>query len=94
MGITLAVLAILIVGAVVGSALNFMSVFLGIPIVFLFIGGVIGKEIMERQQRILRLKRFRRDRELGMTNSARVCIPFRTAAGNQRRSRSATRLPA
>ena len=61
MGITLAVLVILIVGAVVGSALNFMSVFLGIPIVFLFIGGVIGKEIMERQQRILRLKRFRRD---------------------------------
>jgi len=60
-GITLAVLAILIVGAVVGSALNFMGVFLGIPIVFLFIGGVIGKEIMERQQRILRLKRFRRD---------------------------------
>ena len=61
MGITLAVLAILIVGAVVGSALNFMGVFLGIPIVFLFIGAVIGKEQMERQQRILRLKRFRRE---------------------------------
>ena len=61
MGITLAVLVILIVGAFVGSALNFMSVFLGIPIVFLFLGGVIGKEVMERQQRILRLKRFRRD---------------------------------
>jgi uncharacterized membrane protein len=61
MGITIAVLIIIFVGGVVGSALNFMSVFLGIPIVLLFLGGVIGKETMERQQRILRLKRFRRD---------------------------------
>ena len=32
-----------------------------ILVVLLLIGGVIGKEVMERQQRILRLKRFRRD---------------------------------
>ena len=61
MGIAFAILGILVVGAVVGSAINFGSVFLGIPIVFLFIGAVIGKEQMERQQRILRLKRFRRE---------------------------------
>jgi hypothetical protein len=61
MGIAIAVLIILIGGAFVGRAINFMSVFLGIPIVFLFLGGVIGKEMMERQQRILRLKRFRRE---------------------------------
>jgi len=34
---------------------------LGVPIVFLFIGAIIGKETMERQQRILRMKRFRRE---------------------------------
>jgi uncharacterized membrane protein len=61
MGIAFAILGILVVGAVVGSALNFGSLFLGIPIVFLFVGALIGKEQMERQQRILRLKRFRRD---------------------------------
>ena len=61
MGIALAILALLVVGGLVGSALNFMSVFLGIPLVLLFIGAIIGKETMERQQRILRLKRFRRD---------------------------------
>jgi uncharacterized membrane protein len=60
MGIAFAILAILVVGAIVGSALNFASVFLGIPFVFLFVGALIGKEQMERQQRILRMKRFRR----------------------------------
>jgi hypothetical protein len=60
-GIALAIVAILVVGAAVGSLLNFGSVFLGIPIVLLFIGGVIGKETMDRQMRILRMKRFRRE---------------------------------
>jgi uncharacterized integral membrane protein len=60
-GITLAILAIVVVGAVVGSTLNFAGVFLGLPIVFLFIGAVIGKETMDRQMRIMRMKRFRRD---------------------------------
>ena len=61
MQIAIAILAILIVGAIVGSALNFAGVFLGIPIVFLFIGGVIGKEQMERQRKITQMKRFRRE---------------------------------
>jgi hypothetical protein len=59
--IAFAILAILVVGAVVGSALDFAGVFLGIPFVFIFIGAIIGKETMERQQRILRMKRFRRE---------------------------------
>jgi hypothetical protein len=57
----LGILAILVVGGVVGSALNFASVFLGIPFALLFIGAIIGKETMDRQQRILRMKRFRRE---------------------------------
>ena len=61
MGITIAILVLLVVGALVGSALNFGGIVLGVPIVFLFIGLIIGKETMERQQRILRMKRFRRE---------------------------------
>jgi uncharacterized membrane protein len=61
LGIAFAILALLIVGALVGTALNFGSLFLGIPIVFLFIGALIGKETMERQRKILQMKRFRRE---------------------------------
>ena len=61
MGIAFAILALLVVGALVGTALNFGSLFLGIPLVLVFIGAVIGKEQMERQQKILRMKRFRRE---------------------------------
>lgn len=61
MGFALAILALLVVGALVGTALNFGSLFLGIPLVLLFIGAIVGKETMERQQRILRMKRFRRE---------------------------------
>ena len=61
MGIAFAILALIVVGALVGTALNFGGIVLGVPIVFLFIGAIIGKETMQRQQRILRMKRFRRD---------------------------------
>ncbi|MEA2375750.1 MAG: hypothetical protein QOD53_2213 [Thermoleophilaceae bacterium] len=61
MGIAITILALLVVGAIVGSALNFMSLFLGIPLALIFIGAVIGKETMERQQKILQMKRFRRE---------------------------------
>ena len=61
MGISIAILVLLVFGALVGSALNFGGIVLGVPIVLLFIGLIIGKETMERQQRILRMKRFRRD---------------------------------
>ena len=61
MGIGFAIIALIVVGGVVGASLNFGGVVLGIPLVFLFIGAILGKETMQRQQRILRMKRFRRE---------------------------------
>ena len=61
MQIAILILAILVVGAIVGSVLNFAGLFLGIPIVFIFIGAVIGKEAMDRQNKVMQMKRFRRD---------------------------------
>jgi uncharacterized membrane protein len=54
------IIVLLIVGAFIGSAINFGSAFLGIPLVFLFIGAVIGKETLDRQNRIMKMKRFRK----------------------------------
>ncbi len=61
MQIAFGILAILIVGAILGTTLNFAGLFLGIPIVFMFLGAVVGKEQLERQRRIMQMKRFRRD---------------------------------
>jgi uncharacterized membrane protein len=61
MQIAITILVILIVGAIVGSIFNFAGLFLGIPIVFIFIGAVIGKETLERQRKVLQMKRFRRE---------------------------------
>jgi uncharacterized integral membrane protein len=61
MPIAVAILAILIVGAIAGSVLNFAGLFLGIPFVLIFIGAVVGKETMDRQRRIMQMKRFRRE---------------------------------
>jgi Sec-independent protein secretion pathway component TatC len=61
MGIAIAIIALVIVGGLIGAALNFMAPWLGIPLSLLFIGGIIAKEQMERQNRILRMKRFRRE---------------------------------
>jgi len=59
MQIAITILAILVVGAIVGSTLNFAGLFLGIPIVLIFIGAVVGKETMDRQRRIMQMTRFR-----------------------------------
>ena len=59
MAIAITILVILVVGAIVGSALNFASIFLGIPFVLIFIGAVIGKEGMDRQRKVMQMKRFR-----------------------------------
>jgi hypothetical protein len=59
MAIAIIIIVLLIIGAVIGSAINFGSVFLGIPIVLIFIGAVIGKETLERQNRIMKMKRYR-----------------------------------
>jgi uncharacterized integral membrane protein len=61
MQIAFVILAILIVGAILGTTLNFAGLFLGIPIVFIFLGAVLGKEQLARQRRINQMKRFRRD---------------------------------
>jgi hypothetical protein len=61
MQIAFAILALLIVGAIVGSTLNFAGVFLGIPIVLIFIGLIVGKEGLDRQRKVMQMKRFRRD---------------------------------
>ena len=59
MAIAITIIILLIGGALIGSAINFGSAFLGIPLVLIFIGAVIGKETMERQNRIMKMKRFR-----------------------------------
>jgi Sec-independent protein secretion pathway component TatC len=59
MQIGIVIIALLIVGALVGSALNFAGVFLGIPLVFLFIGLVITKEALDRQRKVQQMRRFR-----------------------------------
>ena len=61
MQIAAAILAILVLGAILGTTLNFAGVFLGIPIVFLFLGAVLGKEQLARQRKVNQMKRFRRD---------------------------------
>jgi uncharacterized integral membrane protein len=61
MQIAIAIIAILIVGAIVGSTLNFAGLFLGIPIVLIFLGAVVGKEGLDRQRKVTQMKRFRRD---------------------------------
>jgi uncharacterized membrane protein len=59
MGIAITIVVLLIVGAIVGSAINFGSLFLGIPFVLMFIGAVVTKEGLDRQRRIMQMKRFR-----------------------------------
>ena len=61
MQIAVGILAILVVGAILGTTLNFAGLFLGIPIVFLFLGAVLGKEQLGRQRKVNQMKRFRRD---------------------------------
>jgi uncharacterized membrane protein len=59
MPIAITILVLLIAGALLGTAINFGSAFLGIPLVLIFIGAVIGKEAMDRQRGIMQMKRFR-----------------------------------
>jgi hypothetical protein len=61
MQIAVAIVGLLLIGAIVGSLINFGSIFLGIPLALLFIGVVVGKEGLDRQRRILQMKRFRRE---------------------------------
>ena len=60
MGIAVAIIGLILIGGAVGS-IAFGAPWVGFPLVLLFIGGVIGKEQTMRQNRILRLKRWRRE---------------------------------
>jgi hypothetical protein len=59
MQIAFGIVGLLVIGAVVGSLINFGSIFLGIPLALMFIGAVVGKEGLDRQRRIMQMKRFR-----------------------------------
>ena len=61
MGIAIVILGILLVGAIVGSTLNFAGLFLGIPIAFLFIGAIIAREQLQAHNEMMQMKRFRRE---------------------------------
>ena len=60
MGIAITIIGLIIAGGVLGS-IAFGAPYVGLPLGLLFIGAIIGKEQMERQNRILRMKRFRRE---------------------------------
>ena len=55
------ILLIVVIGLILGAAVNFTTAIFAVPAILLFIGFVISKEQMERQQRVLRMKRFRRE---------------------------------
>ena len=61
MPVALTILGILIVSFLLGTLFNFTSVFLAIPLIFVYFGGLFGSEAFQRQKRINQLKRFRRD---------------------------------
>jgi uncharacterized membrane protein len=61
MQIAIIVIGLVVIGAIVGSVINFGSLFLGIPLALIFIGLVVGKEAMERQRKVMQMKRFRRE---------------------------------
>jgi hypothetical protein len=59
MYLALAIVAVAFVGAVLGTALNFMGVFLAIPLAFIVIGFAVTREQMARQRGVRQLHRFR-----------------------------------
>ncbi len=61
MAIAITILGILIVGAIVGSVLNFAGVLLVIPFVLIFIGVIVMKEAVQAQNQMNQMKRFRRE---------------------------------
>ena len=61
MPIALTILGIVIVSLLLGTLFNFTSLFLAIPLIFIYFGGLAGSEAFQRQKRINQLKRFRRD---------------------------------
>ena len=61
MPIALTILGILIVSFLIGTLFNFTSLFLAIPLILIYFGGLMGSEALARQKRIMQMKRFRRE---------------------------------
>jgi Sec-independent protein secretion pathway component TatC len=61
MQIAIAIIALLVVSFLISASLNFTTAFLAIPLLLMFVGALLGKEQFERQQKILKMKKFRRD---------------------------------
>ena len=59
MPIALTILGIVIVSFLVGTLFNFTSLFLAIPLILIYFGGLMGSEAFARQKRIMQMKRFR-----------------------------------
>ncbi len=60
MGIAIVIIGLILAGGALGS-IAFGAPYIGFPLALIFIGLVIGKEQALRQNRILRMKRFRRE---------------------------------
>ena len=65
------IVAMILLGLAIGTLFNFGFAFLAIPIVgFIFINWFFASEMMQRQRRIQRMNKFRRDaraRKTGFT---------------------------
>ena len=56
------IVAMILLGLAIGTMFNFGAAFLAIPIVlFIFINWFFGTEMMQRQRRIQKMNKFRRD---------------------------------
>jgi uncharacterized membrane protein len=61
MGIAIGIIGLAVVGAIVGSLINFGGPFFGLPLIIIFLGFVMTKEQLQRQRKVMQMKRFRRD---------------------------------
>ena len=59
MNLALAIVAVVLIGGFLGTALNFMGVFMAIPLALIVIGFAVTREQMARQRRVRQLHRFR-----------------------------------
>jgi hypothetical protein len=61
MGIAIPIVVLTIVGLLIGIAFNVAAPIIAIPILFIAINLIVGKEVLERQQHLRSVRRFRRD---------------------------------
>ena len=61
MPIALTIIGLLAFSFLLGTLFNFTSPFLAIPLILIYLGGLLGSESRARQKRVMQLKRFRRD---------------------------------